>query len=184
MKETLYHVWLFFFGLVYYLLVPIFVVSSRIWEDYPGMDILYSYYKDEYVLGYLFLILFVTIPFFVGAYLPVLYYRDVFRPIHQIIISSRGLLIISIPLFLYGQYVIYDNRANLFQGYQIESTAPYVGTLVTINMIFLFLYLFNKFGCYSKRVNILLILILIELCVVVLSFGTRMYAMVTFFSLR
>lgn len=183
MKRALCHIWLFLFGLVYYLLVPVFAVASRIWEDYPGMDILYSYYKDEYVLGYLFLIIFVTTPFFVGAYLPICYYRDTSRPIHQTIINSRGLFIISIPLLLYGQYVIYVNRANMFLGYQIEADAPYVGTLVTINMFFLFLYLYNKFGNYSKNINLLITFILIELCVVVLGLGTRMYAMVTIISI-
>lgn len=182
-NKTLYHIWLFLFGIIYYLIVPVLVIASRIWEDYPGIHILYSYYRGEYMLGYLLLVLFVTIPFFVGAYLPIYYYRGISRPIHQYIINSRGLLIISIPLLLYGQYVIFSNRANLFQGYQIEADAPYVGTLVTINMFFLFLFLYNKFGNYSKHTNIIITLILIELCVVVVSFGTRMYAMVTIVSI-
>lgn len=183
MEKTLYHVWLFFLGLVYYLIVPAIVAASKIWENYPGIDLLYSYYKDEYLFGYFFLILLIAIPYIIGAYLPVFCYKKISRPILQIIISSKGLFIISIPMLLYSQYVIVANRGYMFQGYLAEIDVPFVGTLATVNMVVLFLFIYNKLGDYSKTINKLLAFILIELCVVVLGLGTRMYVMVTIFSL-
>ena len=183
MEKSLYHVWLFLFGLLYYLIVPALVIASRIWEDYPGMELLYSYYKDEYLLGYLILVLFVTFPFFVGTYLPIFFYKEKSQSIQQIIINSRGLFVISLPILLYGQYVIIANRDYMFQGYLAGTDIPFIGTLATINMIFLFIFLYNRLGAYSSKINVLLTFVLIEFCVVALGLGTRMYAMVTIFSI-
>lgn len=183
MGKSLYHVWLFLFGIIYYLIVPAFVIASKIWKDYPGMDILYSYYKDEYLLGYFILVTIIVVPFFIGAYLPIYYYNEETRPPHQIIISSRGLLIVSFPVLLYSQYVILTNRSYMFQGYITDIDAPFIGTIATINMIFLFVFLYNKNGDYSSKTDIILTAFLLELCIVSLGLGTRMYALVTLFSI-
>ena len=183
MKLKPYHIWLFLFGLIYYLILPAFVIASRILKDYPGIDSLYSYYKDEYLLGYFILVSIIAIPFFLGAYLPYYYYREKPSPVNQIIISSRGLFIITLPVLLYGQYVIWTNRSYMFQGYIINIEAPFIGTIATINMIFLFVFLYNKIGEYSSKTDKILTIILLELCVVSLGLGTRMYALVTLFSI-
>ena len=183
MGKSLYHVWLFLFGIIYYLIVPAFVIASKIWKDYPGMDILYSYYKDEYLLGYFILVTIIVVPFFIGAYLPFYYYNEETRPPHQIIISSRGLFIVTLPLLLYSQYVIWINRSYMFQGYLSDIDAPFIGTIATINMIFLFVFLYNKNGEYSSSINKILSILLLELGIVSLGLGTRMYVMVTLFSI-
>lgn len=182
MKLRPYHFWLFLFGLIYYLILPAFVIASRIWKEYPGIDLLYSYYKDEYLLGYFFLVLIITIPFFIGAYLPYCDYREQSSPVQQIIISSRSLFIITLPMFFYSQYVIWTNRSYMFQGYLADIEAPFIGTIATINMIFLFVFLYNKNGEYSSKTDVILTLILLELCVVSLGLGTRMYVLVSLFS--
>ena len=182
MKLRPYHFWLFLFGLIYYLILPAFVIASRIWKEYPGIDLLYSYYKDEYLLGYFFLVLIITIPFFIGAYLPYCDYREQSSPVQQIIIGSRSLFIITLPMFFYSQYVIWTNRSYMFQGYLADIEAPFIGTIATINMIFLFVFLYNKNGEYSSKTDVILTLILLELCVVSLGLGTRMYVLVSLFS--
>ena len=111
------------------------------------------------------------------------YYREKPSPVIQIIISSRGLFIITLPVLLYGQYVIWTNRSYMFQGYIINIEAPFIGTIATINMIFLFVFLYNKIGEYSSKTDKILTIILLELCVVSLGLGTRMYALVTLFSI-
>ena len=183
MGKSLYHVWLFLFGIMYYLIVPAFVIASKVWKEYPGMDILYSYYKDEYLLGYFILVPIIVIPFFIGAYLPFYYYKEKSRSPHQIIISSRGLFIVTLPLLLYSQYVIWINRSYMFQGYLSDIDAPFIGTIATINMIFLFVFLYNKNGEYSSSINKILSILLLELGIVSLGLGTRMYVMVTLFSI-
>lgn len=184
MNNSLYHIGYFLFGLLYYLVLPVFVVASRIWENYPGVDILYTHYKDEYVIEYLILVFMIGLVFVIGSYLPLQYGKDNSRIVsNQIVVNNRGLFIISLPLLLYCQYVIYANRATMFQGYEAELESPFKGTLATINMYFLFLFLFNRLSDFSKKIDIILILVLIELLVVVLGLGTRMYAMVTVFSI-
>lgn len=182
MEKTLYHTWLFLFGVIYYLIVPALVVASGIWKDYPGMDLLYSYYKGEYLLGYFILVFIISIPFFVGAYLPILCYKEFFYE-NKLVINSRGLLVISLPILLYSQYIIWSNRGYMFQGYLSSIDTPFIGTIATINMIFLFIFLYNKNGVYSKKINLILALVLLELSIVALGLGTRMYAMVTVFSI-
>lgn len=183
MKKTQYHIWLFLFGVLFYLIVPAFVIASRIWKDYPGMDNLYSYYKDEYLLGYFILVSIIVIPFFIGAYLPIYYFKERTSQIHEITISSRGLVFISLPLLLYCQYVIWTNWSYMFQGYMVDIDAPFIGTLATMNMIVLFFFLYNRNGTYSKLSNRIFSLVLLELSVVSLGLGTRMYAMVSVFSI-
>ena len=184
MSRTLYHIPFFLFGLLFYLVLPIFVVMSKIWEDYPGFDTLYSYYKDEYVIGYLVLVFFIGLAYLIGAWMPLQYIKKT-PPVvpNQVIVNSRGLFTLSIPLLLYCQYVIFANRELLFQGYAIDSDTPFRGIVATINMYFLFLFLYNRLVSFSKRIDVLLILVLLELLVVALGVGTRMYAMVTIFSI-
>lgn len=182
--RPLYHIWLFLFGALYYLIVPALVVASRIWESYPGMDNLYSYYKDEYMLGYSVIVFLIIYAFWIGARLPLFYNKEresVFSD--RKYINSRGFFLISLPILLYGQYLIMANRGSLFQGYTEGLDVAFVGSLATINMFFLFLFFYNKLGCSSKSMNILLSLILIELSIVVIGLGTRMYVMVTVFSI-
>ena len=173
--RPLYHIWLFLFGASYYLIVPALVVSSRIWKDYPGMDNLYSYYKDEYMLGYSIIVFLIIYAFWMGARLPLFYYKE--RKVDfsdREYINSRGLFLVSLPILLYGQYLILANRGSLFQGYTEGLDVTFVGSLATINMFFLFLFFYNKLGCSSKGMNILLSLVLIELSIVVIGLGARM----------
>ena len=184
MKQSLFHIWLFLFGFIYYLIIPLVVVASRVWENYPGMDNLYAYYKDDYWFGYSLIIILIGLSFLIGALLPLHYFNESRPFIHkQIVVNSRGMLLISFPLFLYSQYLILANRGSLFQGYAEGLDIAFVGSLATISMFFLFLFIYNKVGDYSRVVNWFLCFILIELTIVVLGLGTRMYAMVTVFSI-
>lgn len=183
MPTRLYHIPLFLFGCIYYLIVPVFVAESRIWEDYPGMDNIYAYFKDKYVQDYVTLVFFISLFFVLGSFAPLLKINIKELPAVRFAFKSSSLFIVSIPLLLYCQYLMVVNRGDLFQGYLIEVDAPFVGTIASATILYLFLYLYNLNGVYSKTINYILLLVLCELSFVLLGLGTRMYALIAFVAL-
>ena len=179
----LYHIPLFLFGCFYYLIIPVIVVISKNWEAFPGMDNIYAYYKDKYLLDYFLLVLFIGISYVLGSYVPLLKINIKELPAVRFAFKSSSLFIASIPLLLYCQYLMVVNRGDLFQGYMIEVDAPFVGTIASATVFYLFLYLYNLNGVYSKTINYILILVLCELSFVLLGLGTRMYALIAFVAL-
>lgn len=181
MKGILYHNYLFFFGVLYYLLLPIIVVRLKLLEDYPGMHHVYAYYDTNYLCLYLFIIVLLIGSFYFGSLIPLKYLRkrkkyDKVSPV----VGGRDLLFMSLPFFMYGQYVIYGNINNLFQGYSVEYDVLFMGTIATLNTLFLFLFIYNK-GKKSVKcryINIFFALSAIEFSVVLLGLGSRMYIMI------
>lgn len=182
MSGSIYHIKLFLFGFFYYLIVPVLVVYSKIWEDYPGMQNLYLYFKDKYMPGYILYVFFVGVFFVLGSFLPLLNRRKVGYVKSYKAINSKVFFVVSLPLLLYCQYLIYANRGSLFQGYQVEVDAPFVGTIASANIFYLFLFLYNKSGIYSKVINNILLFVLGELSFVLIGLGSRMYVFVVFIS--
>lgn len=183
-KGTFYHVWLFLFGFVYYLIVPLVAVESKIWENYGGMDNLYGYYKEEYIIGYIFLVTSLCVAFLIGAFLPLFCCKN--KKENDTIpcyINPRGLLVIVGPLFLYSQYVIFSNRSILFTGYTEGYDVGFLGPITTMCMLFLFLFFYNRLGRYSPKIDKLLILIILEFLVVLLGMGSRMYVLIPLLSI-
>ena len=180
MHDSNYHISLFIFGFIYYLVTPLFVVSSRIWEDYPGVQILYKYYKDEYILGYLVIVFLLGFFYLLGSYIPIISNKRNWNTIltNKTVYSSKGLFAASFPVLLFSQFHIFTNRGSLFQGYQIEMDNPFVGAIATTAIFYLFLFIYNKKGNYSRNINTILVIILIELSFVMLGVGTRMYFLV------
>ena len=74
------------------------------------------------------------------------------KPSIDLIISSRDLFIISLPFFFLGQYTIMANAGNLFQGYLVEYDDGFMGTISTINMVFLFSIYYSK-GKLNIKIN-------------------------------
>lgn len=181
MKIRLYHNWLFLFGFIYYLIVPLVVVYSRIWEDYPGMHNLYIYYSEKYILGYLLLVCIIGFSFFVGSLIPYKKHIKV-KIIKQHIILSKHLFIISSPLIIICEFIIFKNRSYLFQGYLAEIDSPFVGTIATTSIFTLFTFFYNRMGLFSKSIDKILVIILLELSVVMLGLGTRMYTILPLIS--
>ena len=183
MRNKLYHINLFFWGVFFYLIIPLLVVSSRIWEEYPGMHVLYEYYKDKYVIGYLLIVFGLSAFYLIGSFTPLFLKKGLLKLKFSPLPNNMGLLTFSFPLFLYSQYVVFANRNNLFHGYMSEIDSPFVGTLTTTSMYCLFMYLLNRNGRFSHRANFVLTLLLIELSVILLGLGSRMYVLAIFISL-
>ena len=183
MVKRQYHIILFIFGFLYYLIVPPLVVSSRSWEDYPGMHNLYMYYKDGYMSDYFLYIIFVGFFFLSGSFASSLSHNPYKIVKSNRVVRSKSLFIISMPLFLYCQLLILQNRGSLFQGYLVEVDAPFVGTIASASMFYLFMFIYNKSGIYSKGISKMLIVILLELSIVLMGLGSRMYVFIIFISI-
>ena len=181
MTKRFFHIPLFLFGFFYYLLVPAICVAAKLLDNYPGMQNLYAYYKEEYAFGYFSIVLLLCFFFLIGAYVPRWYYDE---SKHDATVTkllaykTEYLFYVSLPFLLICHYLMVANRGSMFQGYMVETNNSFVGTIASTAMIYLFLFLYNKNGIYSKKMDIVLLFFLIELSVVMLGVGTRMYFLV------
>ena len=181
MKKILYHNYLFLFGALYYLLLPLIVVRLNLLEDYPGMHHVYAYFKTDYLFFYLSLITLLICSFYCGSLLPLRYLKRSQRSnTVDVIVSGKDLFIISLPFFLYGQYVIYGNVNNLFQGYLVEYDLSFMGTISTLNTLFLFFFIYSKGKEFTGKryVNTFFAISIIEFSMILLGLGSRMYIMI------
>lgn len=124
----------------------------------------------------------------IGSYFPLIMKKNkdkiMMKKKENGMVPGKALMIVSAPVFLLAQYVIITNRSQLFQGYMFEDEErTFQGPLTTICMVFLFLYLYLKNTDCQKYVKKFILLALIELTIALLSFGSRMYVMVTFIAI-
>lgn len=181
MKIRLYHNILFLIGFIYYLLLPLWIVVQGAFGDYPGMKSVYQYFSFDYVLSYCIIITIFFISFYLGSFLPLKFIKkERGKPSIDLIISSRDLFIISLPFFFLGQYTIMANAGNLFQGYLVEYDDGFMGTISTINMVFLFLYIYSKGKLNVKNyfIDLYLVSSLVEFSIILLGMGSRMYILI------
>ena len=181
MKIRLYHNILFLIGFIYYLLLPLWIVVQGAFGDYPGMKSVYQYFSFDYVLSYCIIVTIFFISFYLGSFLPLKFIKkERSKPSIDLIISSRDLFIISLPFFFLGQYTIMANAGNLFQGYLVEYDDGFMGTISTINMVFLFLYIYSKGKLNVKNyfIDLYLVSSLVEFSIILLGMGSRMYILI------
>lgn len=181
MKQILYHNYLFLFGALYYLLLPLIVVNLNLLEDYPGMQHVYIYFKHDYLCFYACLIVLLICSFYCGSLFPLKYLKT-----HQgyntvdMVVGGKDLLRMALPFFIYGQYVIYSNINNLFQGYLVEYDLSFMGTISSLNTLFLFLFIYSKGKKNAEKqfVNTFFAVSIVEFSIVLLGLGSRMYIMI------
>lgn len=185
--KCLYHNYLFLFGTLYYLILPLIIVSNNYLSDYAGMRYLYIYYDVDIYFVYLLIVVLFVISFYIGSCLPLHYVKNSnsnqCKHFNFDSISDRDLLLISSPFWIYGQFVILKNLNNLFQGYAVEYDVVFMGTISTLNLLFLFLFLYQRLkGVRSRKIlyNMFIPFSLVEFSVVLLGQGSRMYIMIPF----
>lgn len=181
-NRKLYHNYLFLFGFVYYLILPLIVAVFKILpSDYPGMQLFYNAYDEEALGKYLLLLFVVFISFYSGSLLPLMQRQK--SNIHRCkgnYISSRDLSLFSLPFFIYGQVLVFQNIGNLFRGYKVEYDMTFLGSISTLNTLFLFLAIYNKGKNYemNKYFSLYIYLSIIEFSIVLLGMGSRMYILI------
>lgn len=179
--QLMYHNYLFLFGFVYYLLLPLIVVLGNLLDDYVGIQHLNYYFKTDFLLSYILIISMLGISFYIGSVF-LLKFKKYPTKLNSIekIIGNRDIFLILLPFFLYGQYMIFKNRNELFSGYLQTYNVEFLGTISTLNLLFLFFFLYCK-GKMSKRtrtLDVFLLFSLLEYSIVLLGLGSRMYALI------
>lgn len=178
-SKTLYHNYLFLFGFIYYFVLPLWVVVTNSFHDYPGMDYLYKYYNDSFTVTYCIIIISFLISFMYGSLLPLKFIKrksNVQKK--EFIFGHRDLFFILIPFFLYAQIIIFINRGSLFQGYLIEYNTQFIGNIATLNTLFIFWLLYHKNTKSNTFFLYFLTFSIIEFSIVLLGLGSRMYILV------
>lgn len=188
--SKLFHIHLFVFGFLYYLILPLFIALTEGFIGYPGMHHVYKYFNAEIIFPYTIWVIILLLSFLAGSLLP-LKYTSIAPNSKEIktdwVIGTRDINLISIPFFLFGQYTIISNSDNLFKGYQVDYDTDFMGSIATLNMLFLFFLLYNK-GKQKKNLTsykiseLYLIGSILEFSAVLLGLGSRMYIMVPLIS--
>lgn len=186
MIKQLYHIYLFTFGCIYYLVLPFIIVLTNSFIDFPGMQNLYKYYDNKMNSIYIITVILCYISFIIGSLFPLNFLTKQSNDIvTEHVIGNRDLFLISIIFFLFGQFSILQNINNLFQGYLVEYNAEFMGSIATVNTFFLFFLIYQKQKNKIKRNKYLefyLVFALFEFSVILLGLGSRMYILIPLIS--
>jgi len=175
--------YLFTFGVIYYILLPNLVHEYELFLSFPGMS---SWY-DIFNAG-------------VNAYLPVIYIfccvilfmlflnrilkKIKVKTLSLPIISKTSLSVIFFFIAILCFYFWFNARFMLFKGYSVGYDLDMMGKLATINLICNFFSLYG-FQTYKKHLTTkLFFLLLIFNSIILLGMGGRMYVLssiITFF---
>lgn len=185
MKRILYHNYLFTFGFIYYLIVPLIVVKFDLFEGFPGMEFLYDYNYHRFCNIYLLSSLIVLISFFCGSYTASKIYswnkQRLGNKRELIVLNVRRVVVLLAPVCFLGFFQIINNRNLLFQGYLVEQDISLTGTIATVQLYILFLTVYDL---YTSHIIIKpLYLLLVFFSIILLGLGSRMYAIIPFVSL-
>lgn len=185
MKKKLFHIYLFTFGFVYYLVLPYVVVCLNILDDYPGMDWLYEYNIMNHSKLYITCCFYFYLSFIMGSLFPLLFYRKsfIYRN-NYCTISRKDQFIFISPIIMLALGLTVVHRGDLFQGYRNEYDATYLGQIATTNLILLFWFIYNrfKFGLHYNKFDKLFLILLIVFSIVLLGLGSRMYVLLPIIS--
>lgn len=173
----LYHNYLFFFGVVYYLILPLYLVSCNWGTDAAGFQHIYTYYDSSFRGKYLLIVLFFVVSFYSGSLALLKFIVPVKKTTNSLFstIGNRDIFLFSFPFWLFGQFIIFKNADQLFQGYTIDYNIKFIGLIASLNVLFLFLFLYQKL---NKKTNLFLLFSLIEFSVILLGQGSRMYVLI------
>lgn len=186
MKKTLYHNWLFLFGFIYYLVLPLIVEQYNYLSDMPGMHLFYiNFPNQEQMNNYYLLSSLFFISFFSGSYFSLLFKKKTTIAAQQYQVNRRKHFNswILYLLVIFNQYLIVSNKDILFSGYTTGYHVDTLGQLASLNCLYVFLYLYLKKSSFRNKKNILFLkLLLLENSVILLGFGSRMFVLIPLLS--
>lgn len=100
----LFHIYLFIFGFLYYLILPLLVVIVEGFDGYPGMQHLYKNFNPEIVFPYTTWVTIFLLSFLAGSLLPLKYSSIKLKAKTEWVIGARDIALISIPFFNWPIY--------------------------------------------------------------------------------
>ena len=179
-----YHIYLFVGGFIYYLILPPCVALCKFFTTYPGMNYLYENFDKEFIFLYIAIIILFLSSFLTGSLLPLKYINNKVSAIKtEHIIGERDLFLFSLPFFLLGQYSIIQNSNNLFKGYQTEYATDFMGSIATLNTLFLFFLIYYQTTARTNHtIKLYFLFSIIEFSTILLGLGSRMYILIPIIS--
>ena len=183
MGKEIDFLYLFAFGVVYYIFLPSLVHEFELFLSFPGMKGWYDTFNKGAQV-YL-----PAIYIFFGAILCIFYFNFILKKIRVKtislpIISNASLSFCFILIAMLSFYFWFNAMGMLFKGYSVAYSSDIMGKMATLNLICNFFALYGLQKNTKHLTNKLFLLLLIINSVFLLSMGGRMYvlsALITFF---
>jgi hypothetical protein len=169
------HRGLFFFGVLFYLIAPLIILQTDIFDGLPAIDPWKTNVLDsEHLFIYLALVIELVVFFYMGSYLAIKYTNPNFSTRRDLgKISSRVLLIV---VGIFVSVFIFKLRASAFQGTAAFNEDDRLqGILSTANLLLFYIHFVLEQPKYTKR--IFLIIFIIN-SIFLLGLGGRMYVII------
>lgn len=176
-----YHIYLFLFGAFYYWIFPLITLNCGFIDGMPGVSLLDKYDYKPFETKYYCVVLSLCISFVTGGVIPLYFKKKSCKKDRreERNICARDLMLFSLPFFLFTQVTIYKARNILFMGYSVDYDIQTMGALATANCLFLFFFLYAiSTHSFSRWYRLYFLFVLIEISVMLLGLGSRMYVMI------
>lgn len=164
---------LFGFGILYYLVLPLLSFDISLVSEFPGVSLWRKAFeggRDDYRL-----VLVYSLFIFFNLYLVEYWIRKVKMPyVSFSILQSKVLLLTLIGLSSILFFLWFQARDMFFRGYTEGYNPSLMGQLATLNLMLNFLSLYCFF-IGSKKLKIVFITLLVINSILLLSMGGRMY---------
>ncbi|MFM4862519.1 O-antigen polymerase [Aeromonas media] len=179
-KRHIGFLFLFSFGVAYYIYAPYLIYCFNFFESYPGMnEWFYSFGQAaeyyEILLYYsFFMILFVIILSNLTNKIKVPHLKT--REVHPSVLLGA-----MIGIFLLLVSVWYQARYMFFKGYSVEYNTTLMGQMATFNLLINFVVMYSYIKKYFKIFYIGLLILSVN-SILLLGMGGRMYILTVLIS--
>ena len=171
-----YHNYLFVFGFIYYMIIPLLIVKYGLLADYPAIHLLDEYSLSRFFNVYLICCTIVFISFLAGSRIGARSWKRKDVCAKEYLLGKPLIDRFIIPIAIVGLFVAFKNRSALFQGYLAGYDTSLVGAMATI-MISAMFWLIYEFVAYKRPSKVVVGTVLI-FAVILLGLGSRMYVVI------
>ena len=174
--DIAYHNYLFIFGFIYYMIIPVIIVKNGVIMDYPAMHLLEDYNLQRFFNIYIICCFIIFISFLFGSWIGKLSFkkRRIVKGEHLLSVSLINKFIV--PIALVGLFVAFINRGALFMGYLEGADSALTGSIATIMLSSVF-WLVYELILYKKPSKVIIYTVAI-FAIILLGLGSRMYVMI------
>lgn len=175
-RDISYHNYLFVFGFIYYMIIPLIIVKNKMLTDYPAMHLLDDYNLPRFFNIYILSCFIIFISFLTGSWIGKHSFKYRRKTNGEPLLKASLINKFIVPIALVGLFVAYLNRGALFMGYLEGADSALTGSIATIMLSSVF-WLVYELILYKKPSKIMLYTVII-FAVILLGLGSRMYVMI------
>lgn len=175
-RDIAYHNYLFVFGFIYYMIIPLIIVKNKMLTDYPAMHLLEDYNLPRFINIYILSCFIIFISFLTGSWIGNHSFRKMAMVKGEPLLSVSLINKFIVPIALVGLFVAYLNRGALFMGYLEGADSALTGSIATIMLSSVF-WLVYELILYKKPSKVMLYTVII-FAIILLGLGSRMYVMI------